>query len=70
MQFIKSETVPLAKALQAYSFGHVPCDSAEEFSGMQGLFKENMKIINNHMKGRTNMVGNQLTIVDIYLCLS
>ena len=70
MQFLKQDTVPLAKSLQYYSFGQVPCQSAEEFNGMQTLFKENIKIINNHLKGRTNMVGQQLTIVDVYLCLS
>ena len=37
---------------------------------MQAIYKENIKIINNHLKGRQYIVGDKLTIVDIYLCLS
>ena len=70
MQFLKSEIVPLANVLKGYSFGHIPCETAEEFTGMQTLLKKNMLIINKHLQGKTNMVGDHLTIVDIYLCLS
>ena len=70
MHFLRTETVPLAKALQYYSFGQVHCESAEEFNGMQNLFKANIKVINLNLKGKQYMVGSQLTIVDVYLCLT
>ena len=70
MHFLRTETVPLAKALQYYSFGQVHCESAEEFNGMQNLFKANIKAINLNLKGKQYMVGSKLTIVDVYLCLT
>ena len=70
MHFLRTETVPLAKALQYYSFGQVHCESAEEFNGMQDLFKANIKAINLNLKGKQYMVGSQLTVVDVYLCLT
>ena len=70
MHFLRTETMPLAKALQYYSFGQVHCESAEEFNGMQNLFKANIKAINLNLKGKQYMVGSQLTMVDIYLCLT
>ena len=70
MQYLKQEIVPLSKSLQYFSFGQMPCESVEEFNGMQSLYKENIKVINNQLKNKLFLVGDQLTIADVYLCLS
>jgi len=70
MQFLREETTPLVKALQWYTFGHVECESAEVYDVVYSDFKENIKLLNNHLKGRKYMVGDSLTICDIYLCLT
>lgn len=37
---------------------------------MQALYKENIKVLNNSLKNKLFVVGDELTIVDVYLCLS
>ena len=40
-----------------------------EHAYLYNLLKENLKMLNNAIKGKTFIVGSQLTIVDIYLTL-
>ena len=37
---------------------------------MQGLFKENVKVINNQLKNKEHLIGDSLTTADILLTLS
>ena len=69
MQFLRQETTPLVKAIQWYTFGHAEC-TAEEYNYVYSLYKENIKILNNHVKTTKFMVGSSLTISDIYLVLT
>ena len=41
-----------------------------EYNLVYNEFKENIKILNNHLKSKKFMVGDTLTICDIYLCLT
>ena len=70
MQFLREETTPIVKALQWYVFGHVNCGSIEEINYVQNEFKSNAKLINNHLKNKKYFVGDQITICDIYFCLT
>ena len=70
MDFLRSETEPIVKALQWYTFGHAECSSAAEYNFIYNSYKDNVKVINKHLGGKTNMVGNVLTIADIYMVLT
>ena len=69
MDFLRSETMPLVKALQWQTFGNIGCTSTE-YNNIYTTFKDNAKIINKHLNGKSYFVGNTLTVVDIYFALS
>ena len=56
MEFIRLQTLSLSKTLSGAVFGHVEV-SAAEFGFIAGLFKENAKILNNHLKGKNWICG-------------
>ena len=70
MQYLREETTPIVKALQWYVFGHVNCSSVEELNYVQNEFKLNAKVLNNALKNKKYLVGDKLTICDIYFCLT
>ena len=55
--------------LQWYTFGHAQCTTAE-YQIVSDQYKDNIKILNNHLKTKKFMVGSALTICDIYLVLT
>ena len=59
---------PLQKVLCLQVFGQAPCDSIEH-NYVLNMLKEELKMVNNHLKGQTNFVGKNLTIVDIYMAI-
>jgi len=74
MQFLREETTPIVRALQWYTFGHVQC-TAEEYNFVQMQFKSNVKVINNYcqsqnLKQKKYLVGDNLTVSDVYLTLT
>ena len=69
MDFLRTETTPLVKALQWYTFGHVQC-TPDEFNLVSEEFKQNMKLINKALSGKNYLVGSDLTICDIFFCLT
>ena len=69
MEFLRTETTPLVKALQWFTFGH--CEvTPDEFNLVSEEFKNNIKLINKALGGKNHFVGQSLTIVDIYFCLT
>ena len=69
MQFLRTETTPIVRALAYFSFGHAETTTAE-YNLVYGEFKENIKVINNFLKQKKFMVGDSLSVCDIYLVLS
>lgn len=66
--YLREDLTPLVKAIQWYSFGHLQC-SAAEFTFVQSQYKECMKVINKALS-KQYLVGDNLTLPDIYLVLS
>ncbi len=70
MSFIRLQTLSLAKTLSGTVFGHLDL-SAAEFAYVSGLFKENAKTLNNHMKGKLWIAGTEkATIADYQLAIT
>ena len=64
MSFIRLQTLSLAKTLSGSVFGHLDL-SAAEFAYVSGLFKENAKMLNNHLKGKLWVAGTEkVTVAD------
>ena len=51
------------------ALGHKKCESLDDHTALSNEFKEVAKTLNNSLKNKQNMVGNKLTICDIYICL-
>eukprot|EP00347_Sterkiella_histriomuscorum_P006575 403352251 len=68
MLILRNETQPLVRTINYQVFGHVETD-LNEHTHLYNLLKENLKFVNNSLKGKTHFVGNHLTIVDIYFTL-
>ena len=51
------------------TFGHAEC-SEIEYNGVYNDFKDNAKVINGLLKQKKYLVGDSLTIADLYLILS
>lgn len=68
MSLIREESWPLTKTLAGFVFGHAECDLAEH-THIYNLMKENIKTLNNSLKGRQFLVGNALTVADLQLTL-
>ena len=69
MEYLRTETTPLVKAFQYYTFGYVS-SSPDEFNLVSEEFKNNIKVINKALSGKNYFVGSDLTICDIYFCLT
>ena len=69
IQFLREQTTPIVKALQWFSFGHCQCTS-EEYNVVYSEFKDNIKIINNSLKQKKYLVGDSITLADVYLTLT
>ena len=69
MQFMRLQVLPLVKAISLMAFGHKKCESLDDHTALSNEFKELAKTLNNSLKNKQNMVGNKLTICDIYICL-
>ena len=50
------------------TYGQVQTD-VNEYNHIYGLFKDALKLPNNHLKGKSYFVGGDLTIVDVYFLL-
>ena len=50
------------------TYGQVQAD-VNEYNHIYTLFKDALKLPNNHLKGKSYFVGGDLTIVDIYFLL-
>lgn len=59
----------MARTVCYQVFGHVDATSAEH-DYIMGLLKDQLKVANNHLKGKKYFVGNSLTIVDIFFALT
>ena len=69
MQFIRMHTLSLARTLSGSVFGHIQLTAAE-YAYVAGLFKENAKLLNNHLKGKLWIAGTaQPTIADYQLAI-
>ena len=69
-QFIRMQTLTLAKALSGVVFGTVEMEPAE-FAYLNGLFKENAKTLNNHLKQKEWICGTEKpTIADYQLAIA
>ena len=68
LMLLRNDTQPLARTIAYQVFGHVKTDTTEH-TYIYNLLKDNLKFLNNAIKGKTFIVGSQLTIVDIYLTL-
>ena len=60
----------MVNAISWITFGHLECDNAELFNTISNEFKENLKLINKSLAGKKFMVGDTMTICDIYLVVS
>ena len=69
MDFLRTETLPLVQALQWFTFGHASC-STVEYNEIYNQYKENMKILNKVLNGKSFLVGSNLTIADIFFAIS
>ena len=69
MQFIRLQVLPLVKAISMMALGHKKCESLDDHTSLSNEFKEVAKTLNNSLKNKQNVVGNKLTICDIYICL-
>ena len=56
MQFVRMHTLTIARTLSGAVFGHISL-SATEYAYVAGLFKENAKLLNNHLKGKLWIAG-------------
>jgi len=70
MQFLKEDTTPLVNSLMWYTFGHVECPSSDLYTQIYKKYIDNVKIINKALNGKKYLVGQELTICDIYLTLT
>jgi len=68
LQLLRSELQPLQRAVLYQALGHVKCDTTEH-QYVYGLLKEQLKVPNNHLKGKSYFVGGYLTIVDVFFTL-
>jgi glutathione S-transferase len=50
------------------TYGQLQAD-VTEYNHIYSLFKDALKLPNNHLKGKSYFVGGDLTIVDIYFLL-
>jgi glutathione S-transferase len=50
------------------TYGQVQAD-VNEYNHIYALFKDALKLPNNHLKGKSYFVGGDLTIVDVYFLL-
>jgi elongation factor 1-gamma len=66
--FLRGEVQPIARTLAYQVFGQVETD-ATEHQYIYSLLKDNLKLVNNHLKGKTYLVGKTVTIADIFLTL-
>ena len=70
MNFLRTETLPLAKNLAGAVYGTVEM-SAAEHTFISNLLKENVKIINNQLKSKQWFCGgDQPTFVDYLFVIS
>ena len=65
MNFVRLQTLSLAKTLSGSVFGHLDLSTAE-FAYVSGLFKENAKTLNNHLKGKLWVAGTEKATVADY----
>jgi glutathione S-transferase len=66
--YLRGEVQPIARTLAYQVFGHEPTDNVEH-TYIVNLMKDQLKLINGYLKGKTYFVGKSLTIVDIYFTL-
>ena len=59
----------LSKTLQWQTFGQIEV-TADDHQKVYNLFKENIKVMNKHLNGKKNIVGENLTVVDVYFSLA
>ena len=69
MDFLRTETLPIVKALQWQTFGQMPV-TQNDYNQIYASYKDHMKIINKHLNGKTHFVANSLSVADIYFALS
>ena len=67
MDFMRTETAPIVNSLKWFAFGHAPCTTAE-FNHISGLYKDNLKVLNKHLNGKSGFTGDALSICDLYIC--
>ena len=68
MIYLRNEVQPLTRTLAYQTFGHLPTDNLE-YTYTTNLLKDQLKLINGYLKGKTYFVGKSLTIVDIFFTL-
>ena len=69
MQFLKSQTLGLAKALSGAVYGTIDM-SADEHAYITSLLKENLKTLNNALKAKLWMCGgDKPTFADYFLVI-
>ena len=49
--------------------GQMECTSLELWTTISNEYKENIKAINKHLNGKKYMVGDSMTICDVYVVL-
>lgn len=70
MSYVRLQTLSLARTLSGAVFGQVEL-SAAEYAYVSGLFKENAKTLNNHLKGKLWVAGTeQATVADYQLAIA
>ena len=67
--FIRSDIMSLSKLLQWQTFG-LQSATQDDYNKAYNQFKENVKVVNKHLNGRKHLVGDDLTVADLYLVLA
>lgn len=69
LNYLRHETWPLAKGINAYVFGQLECPGESEHVFLYAQLKENIKVLNNSLKGKEWLVGDCMTVADLQLAL-
>jgi glutathione S-transferase len=67
LNFIRNESWPLAKTISAMVFGQIPMVDETEYIYIYNQLKENIKTLNNSLKNKQWLVGDQMTVADLLL---
>lgn len=70
INWLRNETWPLAKGLSAYVFGHLAYPGESEYTFISNELKENLKSLNNSLKSKNWLVGDDITAADLCLALT